>query len=142
MLSVRRLKSRGDPMEVTTYGSLSGSWDRCFCYRPWAVSLRRREEPPAVAALVFGANYFSNIGTRFLIPVLPLSRAMALALARAAPAAGHGSRARRHFLAFRDSSTAAGKHSACQVPWREALQVKPGRLPGIAPGQLRRGPYD
>ena len=80
------LQNRWDlPMQATVRGSLSGLLGPVFLLSPVAlVSLRRPEgRQLLLAALVFGANYFSNIGTRFLIPPLPfVALAMALALSR------------------------------------------------------------
>jgi hypothetical protein len=70
-------------MHVTTHGSLAGLLGPVFLLSPLGLlALRRREGRRLLfAALVFGANYFGNIGTRFLIPVLPfVALAMALAL--------------------------------------------------------------
>jgi hypothetical protein len=87
MLSMYELKTRWQiPMQVTTYGSLSGLLGPVFLLSPLGLSALRRREGRhlLLAALVFGANYFSNIGTRFLIPVLPFA-ALAMALALAQP---------------------------------------------------------
>ena len=72
------------PMQVTTRGHLGGFLGPVFLLAPLALLALRRKEGRALllAAVVFGANYFSNIGTRFLIPSLPfIALAMALALA-------------------------------------------------------------
>jgi len=62
-----------DSMQVTTSGHLGGLLGPVFLLAPLALfSLRRKEgRRLLLAALVFGANYFDNIGTRFLIPSLP-----------------------------------------------------------------------
>ena len=84
LLAMYHLKSRWQiPMEVTTYGSLSGLLGPVFLLAPLGlIALRRREGRQLwLAALVFGANYFSNISARFLIPPLPfVALAMMLAL--------------------------------------------------------------
>ena len=72
------------PIQVTTRGHLGGFLGPVFLLAPLALLALRRKEGRALllAAAVFGANYFSNIGTRFLIPSLPfIALAMALALA-------------------------------------------------------------
>ena len=69
------------PMQVTTYGKLAGLLGPVFLLAPIALlALRSRAgRPLLLGALVFGANYFSNIGARFLIPSLPFV-ALAMAL--------------------------------------------------------------
>ena len=72
------------PMQVTTRGHLGGFFGPVFLLAPLALLALRRKEGRSLllAAAVFGANYLSNIGTRFLIPSLPfLALAMMLALA-------------------------------------------------------------
>ena len=105
LLAMYHLKSRWQiPMEVTTYGSLSGLLGPVFLLAPLGlIALRRREGRQLwFAALVFGANYFSNISARFLIPPLPfVALAMMLALQRRA---------------------ATGSHT-----WRRCRQSSPGR---------------
>jgi Dolichyl-phosphate-mannose-protein mannosyltransferase len=73
------------PMQVTTYGSLSGLLGPVFLLAPIALlALRRREGGQLLlAAAVFGSTYFNNIGARFLLPVLPFAAlAMSIALAQ------------------------------------------------------------
>jgi hypothetical protein len=72
------------PMQVTVHGELSGLVGPVFLIAPLALlAVRRREgRRLLLAALIFGATYFSNIGTRFLIPPLPfLALALSLVLA-------------------------------------------------------------
>ena len=73
------------PLEVTVKGAqLDGFLGPLFLLTPLALlALRFREgRQLLLAGLVFGATYFSNIGTRFLIPVVPfVSLALALAVA-------------------------------------------------------------
>lgn len=81
------LKSHWDiPLEVTVRGeALAGMLGAVFLLAPLALlSLRERHgRKLLVAALVFGATYATNVGTRFLIPPLPfVSLAMALVLVR------------------------------------------------------------
>ncbi len=61
-----------------------GSWARCSCSRRWRCSrcAFREGRQLLFAGLLFVSTYFSNIGTRFLIPMVPfVSLAMALAVA-------------------------------------------------------------
>ena len=118
------------PMQVTTYGSLSGLLGPVFLLSPIALlALRRREgRQLLLAALVFGATYFSNIGTRFLIPPLPfVALAMALALSRlprvlVAVALMHAVISWPPIVARYCHSDAWRLY---KVPWREALRIKP-----------------
>jgi hypothetical protein len=71
------------PWAVTVSGRLAGVLGPVFLLAPIALlSLRRREGRQLIlAAAVFGATYFSNIGARFLIAPLPfVALAMMLAL--------------------------------------------------------------
>jgi len=71
------------PMEVTTHGTMSGLLGPIFLLAPIGLLALKRVEGRRLwlAALVFGANYFENIGTRFLIPVIPfVALAMMLVL--------------------------------------------------------------
>jgi hypothetical protein len=118
------------PMQVTTYGSLSGLLGPVFLLSPIALlALRRREgRQLLLAALVFGATYFSNISTRFLIPPLPfVALAMAMAL-RGVPRLLVAV-ALVHALISWPSVVARYCHydawHLSKVPWREALRIKP-----------------
>ena len=118
------------PMQVTTHGSLAGLLGPVFLLAPIALlALRRREgRQLLLAALVFGATYFTNISTRFLIPPLPfVALAMALVLSRVprvlvAVALVHA------FISW-PSVVARYCHfdawHLAKVPWREALRIKP-----------------
>lgn len=80
------LKSRWQiPVEATVKGGqLAGFLGPLFLLTPLALlTLRFREgRQLLLASLVFGCTYFSNIGTRFLIPIVPfVSLAIALAIA-------------------------------------------------------------
>jgi len=118
------------PMQVTTYGSLSGLLGPVFLLSPIALySLRGREgRRLLVAALVFGANYFGNIGTRFLIPPLPfVALAMALALS-AAPRLLMGIAVAHAVLSWPNLVQRYCRFDAwhlVKVPYREALRIKP-----------------
>jgi hypothetical protein len=73
------------PLEVTVKGGqLDGFLGPLFLLTPLALlALRFREgRQLLLAGLLFGSTYFGNIGTRFLIPVVPfVSLALALAMA-------------------------------------------------------------
>jgi hypothetical protein len=80
------LKSRWQiPLEATIKGGqLQGFLGPIFLLTPLALlAIRFREgRQLLLATLVFGCTYFSNIGTRFLIPVVPfVSLAIVLAIA-------------------------------------------------------------
>ena len=83
-LSIYTLTSRWQiPLEVTVKGEqLDGFLGPLFLLTPLALlALRFREGRQLLfAALLFGSTYFSNIGTRFLIPMVPFV-ALALPLA-------------------------------------------------------------
>jgi Dolichyl-phosphate-mannose-protein mannosyltransferase len=118
------------PMQVTTYGSLAGLLGPVFLLAPIALlALRRREgRQLLLAALVFGATYFSNISTRFLIPPLPfVALAMALVLSRVPRVLV--AVALVHALISWPSVVARYCHydawHLAKVPWREALRIKP-----------------
>ena len=118
------------PMQVTTYGSLNGLLGPVFLLSPIALlALRRREgRQLLLAALVFGATYFTNISTRFLIPPLPfVALAMALVLSRGprvlvAVALVHA------LISWPPVLAKYCRYDAwrlSKVPWREALRIKP-----------------
>ncbi len=125
------LKSRWEiPMQVTTYGSVSGLLGPVFLLAPLGLlALRRREGRQLwLAALVFGANYFSNIAARFLIPPLPfVALAMALALSwvphlAVAVAVLHAALSWPSIVpryAHRDA------WRLLKIPWRDALRIRP-----------------
>ncbi len=83
-LSHYHLASRAQiPLQITVQGDyVEGFLGPLFLLAPLALlALRFREgRQLLLAAAVFGAAYFSNIGTRFLIPMVPFV-ALALALA-------------------------------------------------------------
>jgi hypothetical protein len=71
------------PLAVTVKGTLGGLLGPVFLLAPLGLAALRKPlgRQLWLAALVFGANYFSNIGARFLIPPLPfVALAMAMAL--------------------------------------------------------------
>ena len=85
-LSNYHLASRAQiPLQITVQGDyVEGFLGPLFLLSPLALlALRFREgRQLLLAAAVFGAAYYTNIGTRFMIPVVPfVSLALALALA-------------------------------------------------------------
>jgi hypothetical protein len=71
------------PLAVTVKGTLGGVLGPVFLLAPLGLAALRKPlgRQLWLAALVFGANYFSNIGARFLIPPLPfVALAMAISL--------------------------------------------------------------
>ena len=96
-------------------------------------------------ALVFGANYFSNIGTRFLIPPLPF---VALAMTIALSAVPHLAIAIAVIHAVISWPALIPKYASryswhlTKIPWREALRIKPegeyiaSRIPNYAIDRL------
>ncbi|MGB7763051.1 MAG: hypothetical protein WBL61_24670 [Bryobacteraceae bacterium] len=70
------------PVDTTVHGTLGGILGPAFLLAPLGLAALRKPlgRQLWLAALVFGANYFSNVGTRFLIPPLPF---VALAMAMA-----------------------------------------------------------
>jgi len=71
------------PLAATVQGTLGGVLGPVFLLAPLGLAALRKPlgRQLWLAALVFGANYFSNIGARFLIPPLPfVALAMAMAL--------------------------------------------------------------
>jgi len=131
MMAMYHLKSRWEiPMQVTVYGSVSGLLGPVFLLAPLGLlALRRREGRHLwLAALVFGANYFSNIATRFLIPPLPF---VALALALALSAVPHLAVAVAVLSAALSWPAIVPRYAhgdawrLLRIPWREALRIRP-----------------
>lgn len=130
-LAIYELKSRWQiPMQVTTYGSLAGLLGPVFLLSPVALlALRRRHgRQLLLAALVFGANYFSNIGARFLIPPLPfVALAMAMVLSQL-PNLAVAVVLLHAFISWPAMVSKYCRPDAwhlSKVPWREALRIKP-----------------
>ncbi len=117
LMAIYQLKSRWQiPLEVTTYGSLSGLLGPVFLLTPLALLAARRREGRQLllAALVFSVTYFSNIAARFLIPPMPfIALALTLCIERDSAARG---RARLNPL--RDLLADAG--AAVRAPGRVA----------------------
>jgi hypothetical protein len=130
-LALYDLSSRWQiPMEVTTYGRLGGLLGPIFLLSPLAlVALRRREgRQLLLAAVVFGVHYFSNIGTRFLIPsAVFVALALALVLVRV-PRLGLAVVLVHAFLSWPTHIHWYAAPSAwhlAKVPLRQALRIKP-----------------
>ena len=132
MLATYELKSLWQiPIQVTTYGALAGLLGPVFLLSPLALlALRRRAgRQLLLAALVFGANYFSNIGARFLLPALPF---VALALALVLSEVPHLAMAVAVLHAVISWPTMVTKyckpeawHLSKHIVWKEALRVRP-----------------
>lgn len=118
------------PLAVTVRGQLSGVIGPMFLLAPLALAAARRREGRAllVAAAVFGSTYFGNIGTRFLVWVLPFAAvAMAMALLnvrRLAPAvvAAHAVLSWPAVVPLYSIETA---WRLTGIPWRAALRLAP-----------------
>ncbi|PWT96803.1 MAG: hypothetical protein C5B51_32680 [Terriglobia bacterium] len=129
-LSLYDLASRWQiPMQVTTYGRLSGALGPVFLLTPLGLFAARRREGRQLllAALVFGATYFSNIGARFLIPPLPfLALSVALALS-AVPALAVAIMLLHAVLSWPSIVPKYAREDAWRFrgfPWREALRLR------------------
>lgn len=118
------------PMEVTTYGRLNGLLGPVFLLSPLALlALRRREGRRLLfAAAVFGVNYFSNIGVRFLIPsAVFVALALAIVLVRV-PRIALAVMLLHAFFSWPTHLHWYAAPSAwrlSKVPWRQALRIKP-----------------
>ncbi len=119
------------PVQVTVRGAaLGGMLGPVFLLAPLALlSLKRREgRQLLLAAAIFGANYFGNIGTRFLIPVVPF---VALAMAIAAAGWPRASMAITLIHAVISWPSVVRRYAApdawhpAKVLYREALRIKP-----------------
>jgi hypothetical protein len=130
-LQMYHLTSRWQiPWDVTTRGTLSGLLGPVFLLAPVALlALRSREgRRVLLAAVVFGANYFSNIGTRFLIPPLPfvaLAMALGLAMVPRLPLALALIHAVISWPALIPKYASPYSWHLTKIPWREALRLKP-----------------
>ena len=118
------------PLQVTTYGHLGGLLGPVFLLAPLALLALGRQQGRRLllAALVFGIGYFSNIGTRFLIPSLPF---VALAMALALESVPRLAVALVLVHALISWPTRVSKYCApdawhlVRVPFRQALRIKP-----------------
>ena len=131
MMAMYHLKSRWQiPMEVTTYGTVSGLLGPVFLLSPLALlSLRRREgRQLLLAALVFGLSYFSNIAARFLLPPLPFV-ALGMTLAVSAMPQLVVALALVHCViswpALVPRYAEKDAWRVIKFPWKEALRIRP-----------------
>ena len=117
------------PMQVTTWGHLDGLLGPVFLLAPLALfSLRRKPGGRLLlAAAVFGVNYFSSIGARFLIPIVPfVALAMMLALANV-PRLAVGLvlvHALISWPTFVPKYCSPDAWHLSRVPYRQALRIK------------------
>jgi hypothetical protein len=117
------------PKALMVSASLQGLLGPVFLLAPLAlIALRwRAGRHLLVAALVFGANYFSNIGTRFLIPPLPfvaLAMSMALASVPALAVAVVVLHAVLSWPSVIPRYALPGTMHLNTIPWREALRLR------------------
>lgn len=129
-LALYDLSSRWQiPWQATVTGGLNGLLGPVFLLAPIALLAFRKRlgRHLLLAALVFGANYFGNIGTRFLIPMLPFV-ALALMLAlneipklAVALAVVHGILSWPPII---PKYALPGAWHLTKVPYREALRIK------------------
>jgi hypothetical protein len=131
MMAIYSLKSRWQiPMQVTTYGSISGLLGPVFLLAPLGLLALRRKEGRQLwlAAGVFALNYFSNIAARFLIPSMPF---VALALTLALSAVPHLPVAVAMLSAVLSWPAIVGRYAhpdswrLLRIPWKEALRIRP-----------------
>jgi len=143
-MAIYHLHSRWQiPWDVTTRGTLGGLLGPIFLLSPLALLALRTSFGRRVllAALVFGAAYFSNIGTRFLIPMLPFV-ALALASIPRLAAAIALIHAVISWPALIPKYASPYSWHLTKIPWREALRIKPegpyieSRLPYYAIDRL------
>ncbi len=118
------------PLQVTTFGSLSGQLGPVFLLAPVCLLALRlcQGRQLLLAAAIFGAPFFGNVSARFLIPALPfVAMAMAIVLARV-PRMAVGVVVLHALLSWppvlRAYSHADAWHLN-KVTWREALRIKP-----------------
>jgi hypothetical protein len=118
------------PWQVTTRGGLFGVLGPVFWLTPLALLavFRREGRRLLVAALVFGAPYFSNIGTRFLIPPLPfLALALAMVICAVSIPACFALVLVHAVLSWPSIVPKYGREDAWRfqgIPWREALRLR------------------
>jgi hypothetical protein len=131
MLAMYDLKSRWEiPMQVTTYGSVSGLLGPVFLLAPLGLlALRRREGRHLwLAALVFSVNYFSNIAARFLLPPMPfVALALTLGLSAVLPQLAVAVALLSAALSWPSIVPRYAHGDAwrlLRIPWREALRIR------------------
>ena len=120
-------------MEATVRGSLGGVLGPVFLLAPLGLLALRKPlgRQLWLAALVFGANYFSNIGARFLIPPLPfvaLTMVMALQALPGLTLAVVLLHAALSWPPVVEKFVPAGSWRLTLTPWRDAFHLRdPGR---------------
>jgi hypothetical protein len=118
------------PLQVTTRGGLFGVLGPVFWLTPLALLavFRRAGRHLLLAALVFGAPYFSNVGTRFLIPPLPfLALAMTMVICAVSIPACAVLVMAHAVLSWPSIVPKYGRADAWRfqgIPWREALRLR------------------
>lgn len=117
------------PKAAMISGQLQGVLGPIFLLSPLALLALRRPlgRQLLLAAAVFGANYFENIGTRFLIPPLPfvaLALAMVLATVPGLPVAVALLHAVLSWPSVIPRYAPAASMRIIKVPWREALRIR------------------
>ncbi len=118
------------PLQVTTFGSLSGLLGPVFLLSPVALlALWRREgRRLLLAGAFFASTYFSNISARFLLSSLPfVALAMTLALSRVPglPVAVALVHAVLSWPSVIPKYSHADAWHLFKVTYREALRIKP-----------------
>jgi len=124
------------PLQVTTFGSLSGLLGPVFLLAPVALlSLRRREgRQLLLAAALFATAFFGNVSARFLIPALPFVALAMMLGGTGIPACVVRDRLAIaivlvHALISWPSVVRRYSHPDAwrltKIPWREALRIKP-----------------
>ena len=118
------------PMQVTTYGSLSGLLGPVFLLSPLALLAAKNREGRRLllAGALFGCTYFSNISARFLLTCLPfVALALCLALSRipVLPLAVALMHAVLSWPAVIPKYSHPDAWHLFKVPYREALRIKP-----------------
>ena len=125
------------PLAATVRGTLGGVLGPVFLLAPLGLAALRKPlgRQLWLAALVFGANYFSNIGARFLIPPLPfvaLAMAMALTTLPGMALAVVVLHAVLCWPAVVGKLVPAGSWRLTLTPWRDAFHLRdPGDITGI-----------
>ena len=117
------------PKAVTVSAQLQGLLGPVFLLSPLAlVALRWREgRHLLLAAVIFGATYFSNIGARFLIPPLPfvaLPMAMVLTSVPGLAIALVVLHAVLSWPSIIPRYALPGTMHLMKIPWREALRIR------------------
>lgn len=118
------------PKAVTISAELQGVLGPVFVLAPVALlALRwRHGRQLLLAALVFGLNYFSNVGARFLIPMLPfVALALVMVLANALPALAVAVVLVHSVLSWPSvipRYTMPGGSHLVKVSWRDAFRLR------------------